>query len=70
MKIFVAGASGVLGQRLVPRLVQAGHVVGGMTRSPSKTDDWPNSAPSRLSAMSSTATHLSRPFAPSSRISS
>jgi hypothetical protein len=37
MRIFLAGASGVLGQRLIPRLVQAGHVVGGMTRSPDKT---------------------------------
>lgn len=37
MKIFLAGASGVLGQRLIPRLVQAGHVVGGMTRSAGKT---------------------------------
>jgi nucleoside-diphosphate-sugar epimerase len=38
MRIFLAGASGVIGQRLIPRLVQAGHVVGGMTRSPSKTE--------------------------------
>ena len=38
MRIFLAGASGVIGQRLIPRLVQAGHVVGGMTRSPSKID--------------------------------
>ncbi|MDT7589059.1 MAG: hypothetical protein QOE32_6609 [Pseudonocardiales bacterium] len=38
MRIFLAGASGVLGQRLIPRLVQAGHVVGGMTRSVSKTE--------------------------------
>ena len=38
MRIFLAGASGVLGQRLIPRLVQAGHVVGGLTRSPSKTE--------------------------------
>jgi hypothetical protein len=38
VRIFLAGASGVIGQRLVPRLVQAGHVVGGLTRSPSKTD--------------------------------
>jgi uncharacterized protein YbjT (DUF2867 family) len=37
MRVFVAGASGVIGQRLVPLLVQAGHVVGGMTRSASKT---------------------------------
>jgi nucleoside-diphosphate-sugar epimerase len=38
VRIFLAGASGVIGQRLIPRLVQAGHVVGGMTRSSSKTD--------------------------------
>ena len=38
MRIFLAGASGVIGQRLIPRLVQAGHVVGGMTRSPTKTE--------------------------------
>ena len=36
VKIFLAGASGVIGQRLISRLVQAGHVVGGLTRSPSK----------------------------------
>jgi len=36
-RIFLAGASGVIGQRLIPILIQAGHVVGGMTRSPSKT---------------------------------
>jgi quercetin dioxygenase-like cupin family protein/NAD(P)-dependent dehydrogenase (short-subunit alcohol dehydrogenase family) len=38
MRIFIAGASGVIGQRLIPLLVRAGHVVGGMTRSPSKTE--------------------------------
>jgi uncharacterized protein YbjT (DUF2867 family) len=38
MRIFLAGASGVIGQRLIPRLVQAGHVVGGMTRSAGKTE--------------------------------
>jgi uncharacterized protein YbjT (DUF2867 family) len=37
VRVFLAGASGVIGQRLIPRLVQAGHVVGGMTRSSSKT---------------------------------
>ncbi len=36
MRIFVAGASGVIGMRLVPRLVDAGHDVAGMTRSPDK----------------------------------
>ena len=38
MRIFLAGASGILGQRLIPLLIQAGHVVGGMTRSASKTE--------------------------------
>jgi uncharacterized protein YbjT (DUF2867 family) len=37
-RIFLAGASGIIGQRLIPLLVQAGHVVGGMTRSSSKMD--------------------------------
>jgi hypothetical protein len=36
MKIFLAGASGVIGRELTPRLVLAVHVVGGMTRSPDK----------------------------------
>jgi nucleoside-diphosphate-sugar epimerase len=36
MRIFVAGASGVLGVRLVPLLVAAGHEVAGLTRSPTK----------------------------------
>ena len=38
MRIFLAGASGVIGQRLIPRLLDAGHVVGGMTRSPGNTE--------------------------------
>jgi nucleoside-diphosphate-sugar epimerase len=33
-RIFFAGASGVIGSRLVPMLVEAGHTVGAMTRSP------------------------------------
>ena len=36
MRIFVAGASGLIGVRLVPLLVSAGHTVAGMTRSPGK----------------------------------
>ncbi|HZL07907.1 MAG TPA: NAD-dependent epimerase/dehydratase family protein [Candidatus Dormibacteraeota bacterium] len=35
--MFVAGASGVIGQSLVPLLVKDGHVVAGMTRSPDKS---------------------------------
>jgi nucleoside-diphosphate-sugar epimerase len=38
MRIFLAGASGVIGQRLIPRLLDAGHVVGGMTRSEGNTE--------------------------------
>ena len=38
MRIFLAGASGVIGQRLSPRLVQQGHLVGAMTRSAGKTE--------------------------------
>jgi nucleoside-diphosphate-sugar epimerase len=38
MKIFVAGATGVLGRVLVPQLVAHGHEVVGMTRSASKRD--------------------------------
>jgi nucleoside-diphosphate-sugar epimerase len=36
MRIFVAGASGVIGGRLVPMLVDAGHTVAGTTRSAGK----------------------------------
>jgi nucleoside-diphosphate-sugar epimerase len=38
MRVFVAGASGVIGVRLVPLLVGAGHEVAGMTRSPEKVE--------------------------------
>jgi uncharacterized protein YbjT (DUF2867 family) len=36
--VFLARASGVIGQRLIPRLIAAGYVVGGMTRSADKTE--------------------------------
>ncbi len=36
MRIFVAGASGAVGQPLVRRLAEAGHEVHGMTRTPEK----------------------------------
>src|SRR5690348_2417872 len=36
MRIFLAGASGVIGVRLIPLLVRDGHQVTGMTRSPGK----------------------------------
>jgi uncharacterized protein YbjT (DUF2867 family) len=36
--VFVAGATGVIGRRLVPLLIDAGHDVAGMTRSPDKLE--------------------------------
>lgn len=38
MRVFVAGASGVIGRRLLPLLREAGHEVAGMTRSPARAD--------------------------------
>ena len=38
MRIFLAGATGAIGRRLVPQLLGAGHHVVGTTRAPSKAD--------------------------------
>jgi nucleoside-diphosphate-sugar epimerase len=38
MRVFLAGASGVIGRRLVPQLVRAGHQVVGTTRSQDKIE--------------------------------
>jgi 2-alkyl-3-oxoalkanoate reductase len=38
LRVFVAGATGAVGSRLVPVLVEAGHDVVGMTRSQAKAD--------------------------------
>jgi nucleoside-diphosphate-sugar epimerase len=38
MKVFIAGATGAIGQRLVPLLIDAGHEVVGTTRTPAKAD--------------------------------
>src|SRR5919201_208696 len=38
MRIFVAGATGVIGRSLLPMLVHGGHEVVGMTRSAQKTE--------------------------------
>ncbi|TPN29057.1 NAD(P)-dependent oxidoreductase [Mesorhizobium sp. B2-3-3] len=38
MRIFVAGATGAVGRRLVPRLVHSGHTVVGLTRTAAKAD--------------------------------
>src|ERR1044071_5284226 len=38
MRVFVAGASGALGRRLVPQLINAGHEVIGTHHSPSSAE--------------------------------
>lgn len=38
MRIFLAGATGVIGTHLIPLLVDAGHEVAGMTRSANKSE--------------------------------
>src|SRR5438067_11377404 len=37
MRVFVAGATGVIGRRLLPKLVHEGHDVVGMTRKAQRT---------------------------------
>ncbi len=39
MQILLAGASGAIGHRLVPQLVEQGHHVVATTRTPAKADD-------------------------------
>jgi 2-alkyl-3-oxoalkanoate reductase len=38
MRIFVAGATGAVGSRLIPLLISAGHSVLGTTRTPDKAE--------------------------------
>jgi nucleoside-diphosphate-sugar epimerase len=38
MRVFVVGASGAIGSRLVPQLIERGHAVIGSARSPDKTE--------------------------------
>jgi 2-alkyl-3-oxoalkanoate reductase len=38
MRVFVAGATGAIGQRLIPKLVAAGHEVTATTRTPAKVE--------------------------------
>jgi nucleoside-diphosphate-sugar epimerase len=37
LRVFLAGATGVIGTRLVPLLGEAGHIVAGLTRTAAKT---------------------------------
>jgi 2-alkyl-3-oxoalkanoate reductase len=58
VRVFVAGATGVLGTRLVPLLVERGHEVTGMTRSPEKAGavSAAGAEPAVADALDSTAT--------------
>ena len=38
MRIFLAGATGVIGIRLIPLMLAEGHVIAAMTRTPGKVD--------------------------------
>ena len=38
MRVFLAGATGAIGRRLVPMLLAEGHQVTGMTRSSEKVE--------------------------------
>src|SRR3954470_3028668 len=38
MRVYLAGASGAIGRRLVPQLVERGHHVTAATRTPSRTE--------------------------------
>ena len=55
MKVFVAGATGVVGRPLVTELVARGHEVTGMTRSVGKQDLVRGSGRGRSWRMRSTA---------------
>lgn len=59
MKIFLAGATGVVGQHLVPALRRAGHEVVGTTRSPARTADLARAGaePVVLDALDRSAVH-------------
>ena len=39
MRVFLAGATGVIGRRLLPRLLEAGHDVTAMTRREDRAAD-------------------------------
>ena len=49
MRVFVAGAAGVIGRPLVRRLVAAGHRVVGTTRRPDRAEEL-RAAVNRLAA--------------------
>ena len=56
MRVFVAGASGAIGTRLVPRLIERGHEVIGTSRSPAGAERIRALGAQRACSISSTAT--------------
>jgi nucleoside-diphosphate-sugar epimerase len=55
MRVFVAGASGAIGVRLVPQLIDRGHEVIGTSRSSDKAQRLRPLGPSRSRSICSTA---------------
>ena len=71
MRVFVAGANGAVGRRLVPMLVARGHQVTGTTTSEkSARGDPSDSAPSRSSSMGSMPSGSARRWPEPSRMPS
>ena len=56
-KIFLAGASGVIGRRLAPLLVNAGYEVFGTTRSEAKAAELEEAGENQSLSMYSTGRH-------------
>jgi uncharacterized protein YbjT (DUF2867 family) len=62
MRIFLAGATGVLGRELTPLLLQAGHEVAGMTRSSERAAQIRAQGPRPSSATPSIRRPSARPW--------
>ena len=54
MKVFLAGATGAIGKRLVPLLLEKGYEVFGTTRPRTKPPTWMRRASRRLCSTCST----------------
>lgn len=60
MRVFVAGATGAIGARLVPQLVERGHQVAGASR-------WAENTHSRWRTLGSSCSMQCETWAPTSR---
>ena len=70
MKVFVAGASGVVGRPLVRQLVEAGHEVTGTTRREEKAGAIREAGADAVVSTSSTPRRCAKPSPPPSPRSS